>query len=104
MKAPGEILQDGGMAKHPDQDFVGYILGGIECGFRVGFDPGLVSLRCRSHKLLSAMEHERVVADYLGKEMKAGRVVKVGPGVRLSGIHHSPFGVIPKKSKPEAYH
>ena len=61
-----------GLQGHPDRDFVGYILRGIEKGFRVGFAADLVSLRARNRNMLSATDHAQVVAEYLDREMQEG--------------------------------
>ena len=48
-----------------------------------------------------AEEHPEVVAAYLEEELAQGRLVVLEVGTAESlGIHASPFGVIPKKSKP----
>lgn len=49
--------------------------------------------------MISATEQPQVVSDYLEKEWQARRVVKMGAAV-APNIQCSPFGVIPKKSKP----
>ena len=82
---------------HPDQEFASYILRGIEQGFRVGFDANRTQPRQRSGNLLSAIEQPEVIQTYLDKEVAAGRVAKASS---VQGIHCSPFGAIPKKSKP----
>ena len=87
---------------HPDQDFAQYILRGIEQGFRVGFDPMRADLQSARRSLLSAMERPDVIEKYLAKEMSAGRVVQVAPGL-AEAVYCSPFGVVPKKSKPDAW-
>ena len=52
--------------------------------------------------MLSALQHPDVVGKYLSVEQEAGRIIEVmsEEAARLQGIHCSPFGVIPKKNKP----
>ena len=87
------------LADHPDKDYVGYLLKGIERGFRIGFDRGgkLVSAR---KNMLSAVEHPEVVAEYLLKEKERG--VLLGPFQRsdVPEVVISRFGVIPKGGQP----
>ncbi len=92
------------LAGHPDQAFAGYILRGLQQGFRVGFNPGLCKLKARPMNMTSRDEHPEVVAAYLEAEVAHGRLVplEVGQADAL-GIHTSPFGVIPKKGKPNRW-
>ena len=55
--------------------------------------------------MLSAKEHPQVVASYLEEEQKKHRIIPVGDVARAAelGIHCSPFGVIPKKHKPNKW-
>ena len=91
------MKREAGLMSHPDQEFASYILWGIEQGFRVGFDANRTQLRQRSGNLLSATEQPEVIQTYLDKEVAAGRVAKASSA---QGIRCSPFGAIPKKSKP----
>ena len=80
------------------RDFAEYIVSGLRCGFRVGFDHSRCrELRATGHNLGSAYEHQEVVLDYIANEREHGRVL--GPLCPGSGqpIHTSSFGVIPKR-------
>ncbi len=90
------------LSGHPDSSLVQEILHGVRSGFRVGYDHVRAPLMSRSTNMKSAAEHERVVSEYLAHEVDAGRVVLAGSTQQAAalGIHCSPFGVIPKKSKP----
>ena len=90
------------LADHPDQEFAGYILRGIEKGFRVGFDPKRCQLRSRGANMSSAVEQPAVVSKYIEEEVAAGRVIKVHSHPK-GGIHCSPFGVIPKRGRPNRW-
>lgn len=88
------------LAAHPDTQFAGYVTNGIKHGFRVGFDYTRTLASTRSN-MKSALEHPEVVSEYLQREKAMDRMVTI-PAEVLPYIHcHiSPFGVIPKKSKP----
>ena len=90
------------LAEHPDRALVALVVQGIKEGFRVGFNTGRAELQSRGQNMLSASEHAEVVSSYLAEELKAGRIALVGTHQEAKdlGIHCSPFGVIPKKSKP----
>ena len=90
---------------HPDRDFVDYILCGLEQGFRIGFNKQSVQLKCRQGNMLSASEQPEVVENYQQEELRADRVICI-PSLEEAkelGVHYSPFGVIPKKGKPDKW-
>ena len=74
-----------------------YIVQGAEKGFRIGFDANRTQLRRHPGNLVSATEQPDVIQKYLDKEVVASCVAKASSA---EGIHCSPFGAIPKKSKP----
>ncbi len=84
------------LVDHPDKSFVIYILHGIACGFRVGFEPQS-KLRPRKRNMKSASQNPGVVEAYLREEIGQNRVVPVMPEEERPVVHTSPFGVIPKK-------
>ena len=88
------------LAHHPDREYVGYILSGIQEGFRIGFERGVHKLGSARKNMQSADENAQVVSDYLEAEKKRG--VLLGPFERpeVAEVHLSRFGVIPKKSQP----
>ena len=51
--------------------------------------------------MLSTRSHPEVVSEYIATELALGRIAEVGLAetAKKSGIHTSPFGVIPKKHK-----
>ena len=59
---------------HPDQEFAEYILGGLERGFRVGFDYSSL-LHSARRNMPSAVEHLDLVERYLGEEPALGRIL-----------------------------
>ena len=86
--------------RHPDREYVGWILRGILKGFRIGSEV----VKSAKRNMVSTYEPPSVVADYLEKERSEDRVM--GPFSlefsRLNQIHISRFGIIPsiKKSQP----
>ena len=92
------------LVEHPDRRFVDYVLRGIREGFRVGFDPGSCQLVARCNNMVSVDDHPEVVAQYIQDELARGRIVRLDPKLgEAQGIHTSPFGVIPKKNKPNKW-
>ena len=55
--------------------------------------------------MLSTRSHPEVVSDYIAAELALGRIAELGPleTAKDLGIHTSPFGVIPKKHKPDKW-
>ena len=78
---------------------------GIKEGFRIGFKPATVQLKARKTNMLSALDHPGVVTAYIKEEVQANRMHLVGPvnEAVAKSIHCSPFGVIPKKNKPDRW-
>ena len=64
---------EAGLAAHPDQQFVEYILRGLRQAFRISFNRA----NLRANALVSAtsnmaIPHEEVVQDYLEREASLG--------------------------------
>ena len=94
-----------GLADHPDQKFAALIVRGLERGFRIGFADSSVTLKASKRNLISAMEHPDVVSNYIAKELDQRRVARVGSVADpvCGGIHLSPLGAIPKKSRKDQW-
>ena len=88
------------LAQHPDREFVGYLLRGIQFGFRIGCDRSLVCLKSATRNMRSAAEEAAVVESYLEKEVAGGRIVGPVPQEVVNKVHISRFGVIPKPHQP----
>ena len=88
------------LAHHPDREYVGYILSGIQEGFRIGYERGVHGLGSARKNMKSAEENPQVVNDCLEAEKK--REVLLGPfeWSEVAEVHLSRFGVIPKKTQP----
>ena len=85
---------------HPDQGKVDFVISGITSGFRIGFDPLMVSLRSATQNMPSASHHPSVIDLYLLRELQKGRVADPYSISPIPNLHVNRFGVIPKKYKP----
>ncbi len=84
------------LAEHPDREFAGYILRGIQAGFRVGFNPEMATLHPSHGNIISALEHKEIVSEYLRKEIEASRVVRVGTEERTTSTA-APLELFPRR-------
>jgi len=75
------------------------VLGGLQGGFRIGFQRDKLKLWRAKKNVTSDDEQQEVVSSYLYQELKADRITIVGSQevAQDLGVHMSPFGVIPKK-------
>ena len=62
------------LGSHPDKDFISYILEGINCGFRVGFNYSIF-LCPVLHNTPSTKDHGEVIETYLAGEVPTGRII-----------------------------
>ena len=86
---------------HPDPEFVSYLLEGIKCGFRIGFDYNNHVCRSAKRNMLSATQNPAVVEKYLATECSQRRVIE--PLAKGSvNLHINRFGVIPQLSTGQA--
>ena len=77
---------------------------GIENGFWVGFNYNQQNLVAKGTNMLSAMQVPQVIEEYLREEVLCNRIVELTQSEACQlGIHCSPFGVIPKKTKPNKW-
>ena len=85
------MLQD-----HPNRDLVSFFMLGIMQGFRIGFNRPYHTLRSARKNLGSAIEHPKVVEEYLAAEISQNRVA--GPFTRssIADVHIRRFGMIIK--------
>ena len=90
-----------GLAEFRDREFAQFILEGLEKGFRIGFRRGSVLSQVGHNMPCPDMN---VVDEYLRREMSLNRLVKLDmQKAKRLGVHLSPIGVIPKKSKPGSW-
>ena len=87
------------LVNHPDQDFVRFIVKGMEEGFPIGVDP-TASFMSAHRNMSSAAENPQVIEDYLTKEVAAGNIFGPFSPSALPEVHINRFGVIPKKYQP----
>lgn len=83
---------------HPDTDFAGFILRGIEHRFRIGVDPSLPLSPAKN--MLSAEQHSQIIDDYLQNELHQRNIMGPFPPQTANVVHINRFGVIPKKHQP----
>ena len=87
----------------PDKRFSGFILRGLQEGFRIGFES-LRPYRSSNRNMKSAHEHPKAVQTYmyLDREASLRRIFPLTEEEARAEqrIQISPFGVIPKRGKP----
>ena len=88
------------LESHPDKSFSHYITKGLTTGFRVGFDPTLVTLRQSNRNHVSVRDNPQTVSDYLQLECQLGRLNGPFQPKQVPGVHCSPMGIIPKPHQP----
>lgn len=88
----------------PDRAFTSFLLRGIAMGFRIGVTQGARFIPVRRNRS-SAYETPDVISAYLAREVELGRMAPLHPSASLSPpiLQISPFGVIPKKNKPNKW-
>ena len=81
-----------------------FLLRGIENGFRIGVPASFRSVPVHRN-LSSALEHPRVIQDYLDREESLDRIQRVCPPslTSLQRFQISPCGVIPKRNNPNKW-
>lgn len=85
------------LRSHPDMSFVGYILEGIQNGFRVGFNYKGQPTKSAYTNLPTTRDHPEIISNYLAAECSKGRPL---PTCSMPNIQINRIGVIPKKSSP----
>ena len=88
----------------PDTRLAQFLLRGIEQGFRIGVSKG-ASFKSTNRNLKSAYEHPDVVSAYIKREVELGRLLPLSAGTLANPalLQLSPFGVIPKKGRPDKW-
>lgn len=85
------------LATHPNRLLVDFFITGLLEGFRLGFTGPGSSLRSATRNLGGALDHPKVVDDYLAAEISIGRVAGPFEVTSIPLAHISRFGVIPKR-------
>ena len=82
------------LARHPDRRYAEYIVRGLREGFRIGADRSRPT-RSTTNNMPSALQHQRIVTEYLNAERDSGRML--GPFAPTDvAVHINRIGVIPK--------
>ena len=81
---------------HPNRALVSLFMSELTQGFRIGFSRPYHTLTSARKNLGSAIQHPKVIEEYLASEVSKNRVA--GPFVKatIPDIHINRFGVIPK--------
>lgn len=87
---------------HPDAEFGGYILRGIEFGFHIGVREGW-HLQSAQKNMQSAREHPQVIEEYLCNKVAQECILGPYSPSMLPSVHINRFGVIPKKHQPNKW-
>ena len=87
------------LKKHPDQDFVKYIISGITNGFHIGVNDSC-TFKSAKQNMLSARQNPAKVDNYIASEKAKGNVLGPFPTSTAPQVHISRIGVIPKKLQP----
>ena len=92
------------LQSYPDREFAQFIVRGLRGGFRIGVRRG-AQLKPSARNLKSAYEQPQVVQAYLDREVQLGRLHQrpCSDSARIQGLQISPFGVIPKRNKPNKW-
>ena len=85
--------------RHPDQDFVQYILAGIEHGFQIGVNRAL-NFTSAKQNMQSSAQNPEIIEDYLQKEVAKGNILGPFAPSTIPAVHINRFGVIPKRHQP----
>ena len=88
---------------HPDKDFAGYILSGIQHGFHIGVVRSKALRSSRDGNLPSVRELPSLVVEHLAAELRAGRILGPLPPHLAKLCQVSPIGLIPKPHQPGRY-
>lgn len=84
------------LRRHPDQDFAGFILDGLENGFRIGVNEAR-QVESAKRNMPSAMAQKKVISEFVMSEVGKGNIL--GPFSKSTGprVQINRLGVIPKK-------
>ena len=84
------------LQEHPNKLLVNFFVLGISQGFQIGFIGSSSSLKSARINLEGALQHLKVVKEYLATELSQYHVVGPFDKAAVPKAHISGFGVIPK--------
>ena len=84
------------LSKHPDREFVSFLLDGLSHGFRIGYTGPRDTLI--SSNLSSALNQPEIVSQYLSRECEHGHTAGPYETPPCSPFRSAGVGVVPKKS------
>ena len=88
------------LAQHPHQEFVDYMLTGMQYGFHIGAQRSRTIIPARTGNLPSVKQQPHLVAKHLATEVAAGRLLGPLPSHLARLCQVSPIGLIPKPHQP----
>ena len=96
------ILQHwkGELSEHPDQSFVFYIINGLKCGLRIGYQYDCHTRFSASTNMMSAVRNPAPVEEYLAMELAARRIAGLFVDREVALVQVSRFGVMSKGGRP----
>ena len=88
----------------PDRAFTHFISRGIRGGFRIGVRDG-AQFKPSTRNLKSAYDQPEIITAYIEREVQLGRLTRLpeAPVLTPPLLQVSPFGVIPKKHRPNKW-
>ena len=84
------------LTKHPNRDWVDYVLHGIREGFKLGFESSFLLKPPKKNKA-SAYQHATVIDAYLANEVRLGRVAGPFESPPINPLQISSFGDNPQE-------
>ena len=88
------------LSTHPDKPLTRFFIDGLTNGFKIGFNNPTCKFHSAHRNLAGALQHPKVVDDYLKAEIAELCVVGPFHKADIPDAHISRFGVIPKQHKP----
>ena len=71
------------LRSHPDLEYVGYLLSGIQHGFRIGYSYESTQSQSAKGNLPSAKEHPQIISKYLSTEVAKDRILGPFPACAI---------------------
>ena len=88
------------LAGHPDRAYVGYLVQGLQEGFRIGFQYGSSTCHSASANVLSANVCPDVISAFIASELADGRALGPVEPFMASSVQVNRFGLVPKGHQP----